>query len=671
MKSILLAAFFAVLTTGPSICAQTDSLRDTTKAAVPAVLGDSAQQAAPNLDSLRGPRVKITGALEPPKPIRKRIPRYSYFDTLATYFASPRLNQREMLDESSYHDAGDYFRFDPSYVVRDFQDTPMRKTVQPYGLSGDRLNTILNDVPVHPFEHVLEPDGMIDMNDLPTASDRGVYVLPGAAGMVFGGRNATASLFTRPTRPQTVDPQSALLVEKGSLGFANTRGRYSKMFTDGRLMDLSIGYRRAPGSIAIAGDDSYHYDGNVYWPTGEHQALNLTGHLYDRDGSYTFQPDVAGTSAGYARHRLDRSAKVGYEFRDGDRPCVWETGFTYLRQGSDLGSTPTGGDYYGRFNLAGRGLYLQRDVQTNSAIVRAALAGDHLNYEDGHEEHSRSALDGSLTYSLPFQATRLASKFGIRWSQSFGFMPQAALVAQREAERFYALASVGLAQREPSLHERYLREQTVPLYVSSSYQYDDVGNPDLKKETQLTASLVVELGKIGNALRLELTGGKILDGIDWLAAKVVDSVSKLRFSPVNEDVSFATITANKSISFGSFFKLHSGGSYHYVKYAQDKSRPYQPDYNAFGGAELHYYWKPKLIDLWAYGEAVYVGPYDGYFESNLGNCVVLNAKLSFRMAHFRCGFAWRNLLDLFYQTRDNFTVQGRQFGFNFNWEFSD
>ncbi|HVP06659.1 MAG TPA: hypothetical protein VMS71_02375, partial [Candidatus Acidoferrum sp.] len=168
--------------------------------------------------------------------------RFSFYDTLLACFGSPRLNQRALLDQSFYHDAGDYFKFDPSYFVTDYSQTPMRKTVQPFGLSGDRLNVVTNGVPTHPFEHVVEPDGLIDMNDIETGLDHDVYTLPGAVGMLFGGSEAIASLVTESYFDTTLDAHSSFLVDKGWDGFANTRGRYSKRFTRGKTIDVAIGY---------------------------------------------------------------------------------------------------------------------------------------------------------------------------------------------------------------------------------------------------------------------------------------------------------------------------------------------------------------------------------------------------------------------------------------------
>jgi len=131
----------------------------------------------------------------------KRKEQFSYFDTLTHYFLSPRLNQGELIDRSFFHDPGDYFKFNPGYFVLDHQVTPMRKTVQPFGLSGDRLNILLRDWSIHPFDHIPEPDGLIDLNDVPSALDHDVFVIPGALGRLFGGAQSVATLLTRPMRP--------------------------------------------------------------------------------------------------------------------------------------------------------------------------------------------------------------------------------------------------------------------------------------------------------------------------------------------------------------------------------------------------------------------------------------------------------------------------------------
>ncbi len=665
------AVFCLILALASSVSAQSDSTKsaagDTTKASGSAIKADSTKRTGQSLlDSLNA-ALLVAHGIKPAKPEVKRPPYFSFIDSLTTYFTSPRLDRRSQLDESWYHDAGDYFRFDPAFIVRNYQNTPSRSTVQPYGLTGDRLNTIVDNVSIHPFEHVVEPDGMIDLNDIPTTWDNNVFILPGAAGMLFGGDNAAGTLFTRPIRPLQLDPQSALLVDKGQIGFANTRGYFSKRFADGRMMDLSLGYRSASGSFFDANDDAYKYDGIVLWPTAPNQAVSLTGHLYSRQGSTFIQPDNSKTFlSSTTRDRFDRTAQIGYQIREGEKPSLWEFGYSYQSHGSTID-----GVYFGRFKLGGNGFYARHDWLTSGTLARAEISGDREKYDDGQTSHARYASEASLTVTHPFDSTKLAGKLGLRWSESYGLMPQAALLVTRSSEGSFIMASAGLAEREPSLYERFLRYEQQSLYPNPAFTYADTGNASLKVERQLTASLLYERGKPDNSLRLEVTGGRIFNGIDWTHDTIPSTPELVVFSPMNEHINFVTVSGEKSLKFTDFFNLHGGGAYHYVSYDGDNSRPYQPSYNAFGGAELHYFWKQKLINFWAYGEAVYTGPYDGYFETNLGNTVICNAKVSFKMGNFRFHIVWQNLFARLYQARDYYSNDGMLVSYGFTWKFFD
>jgi hypothetical protein len=601
------------------------------------------------------------------KPPKKRGPRFAFYDSLITNFISNRLNQRANLDRSWFHDAGDYFKFSPAFVVRDYQDTPVRKTVQPYGLTGDRMNTIVNDLAVHPFEHAIEPDGMVDFNDLPTAWDDGVFVLPGASGMIFGGANATATLLTRPQAAELKRPLTELLVDKGQSGYSFARGRYAKAFEDGRKIDMAIAYRSAVDGWHGADDDASHYNGSAIWPTFANQAVSVTGYLYDRRGLLPVQPDLwPGFDINtVTKHRFDRYARIGYQFWSPDRPSLWEIGYHHQRQGSFIAH-----DYTGQFDLTDNGLYARHDITSGNSLISAELNADRQNYFDGRENRNRFASDGSVTLARTRGESKIGSRLGVRWSESYRPMPQVGFMLSRESEKFYLLASAGYAEREPSLHERFLKYSASALYPNGS-TFADSGNVNLKIERQAVASLVMEIGKTGRALRLEATGGRIFDGIDWVLQSNADSFPVHTFSPVNENINFATVSVEQTLAVDSFLTIHGGASYHYVTYNGDRHRPYQLDRNAFAGAELHYYWKPKLIDLWAYAEVVYLGPYDGYYESDIGNSAVINATVSFHMGNFRFHVLWQNLLATIYRNREYDTSQGRLISYGFTWNFFD
>ena len=215
-------------------------------------------------DSLR------TALLSPPPPVNAaKLSRFSPFDTLANYFTSARFNQRDYLARSYFYDAGDYFKFDPSFVTLDYLITPMRKTVKPYGLTGNHLGVLANDLALQPFDHPVEPDGLIDFDDVPTATDNDVFILPGALGTVFGSGHNVATLFTRPIRPLPREAHTALVVDKGGYGLSYARSRYSRLFSSGRAIDMGLAYRLGNYYGTNNDDDSYAYDGDFFFPLGE------------------------------------------------------------------------------------------------------------------------------------------------------------------------------------------------------------------------------------------------------------------------------------------------------------------------------------------------------------------------------------------------------------------
>ena len=212
----------------------------------------------------------------------KRPPRLSFFDSLTTYFTSPRLNQRDALGRSMYKNAGDFFKFDPSFFSLDYQTTPMRTTVAPFGLSGNRLHVVAFGDTRQPFEHVIEPDGQIDLNDIPTAQATDMYILPGATGQLFGSPSSVATLVTTPRKVETGPARSAFIVDQGSFAYNHLRGRFAKRFESHREIDLAIGYRNADGSAVNRDDDTKHYLGRIFEPVGETFGINADIWLYDR-----------------------------------------------------------------------------------------------------------------------------------------------------------------------------------------------------------------------------------------------------------------------------------------------------------------------------------------------------------------------------------------------------
>jgi hypothetical protein len=587
-------------------------------------------------------------------------PELSYFDSLVTYLVSPRWNLRADIDRSFYHDAGDYFKSDPGYLVLEPQTTPIRKTVQPYGLSGDRLGFIVDDRQLEPFEHIIEPDGQTDLNDIPTALDDLVAILPGSVGLVFGGRHTAATLLTRPKPPDTSTSISTFLVDKGSFGYSFARGRYSGRFTNGKKIDMSIGYRNADGQLAYgAGDDAYDYTADFLIPVGDTRRIRATGWLYDRKGPYLIRPDVGG---GYVRRdRFDRLGQVSMISHNADHTRRVEVGYRHKRQASNIDH-----GYTGRFDYTGNALFATREWSVGSTMLSADLSGDNLEYICQKSVHSRWSGDLGLSLARLQSAWRLAVNVRDAYVEGFMTLPSVSAMISRDREKSFVMFSAGYSERAPSLHELYLKRQQAKIYGSGSFDYADEGNPGLKSERQIIGTFELDLGPVDKSVGVKVTGGRIRDGIDWVNRK---EGALTVFSPANGDVSFATVTTDARIGLGEYFHFLSGGSYHYLDYENFETKPYSPKYQAFSGLELHVFWPQKLIHFWAYGEFVFTGPYDGYVQTGLGKEPVFNVKASFKLGGFRFHWISQNVLSNPYSPREYFEIPGRYNSYGFTWDF--
>jgi len=590
----------------------------------------------------------------------KPVTRFAYFDSLVHYMVTPRWNLRDDVDRAFFHDPGDYFRFNPAYFRLEPQVTPLRKTIQPYGLSGNRFGLLIGGQSYAPFEHMIEPDGAYDLNDAPTALDSTVAILPGPVGMLMGAQHSAAGLLTLPSRYGDHNPHTSMIVDKGAFGYSYARGRYSKAFTSGKQLDFSIGYRITDGSNSLQDDDAYYYTGDIILPLSPSWVLRTRGRLYDRTGHYQWRPLADGRRS--ERNRIDRSAEVSLQHLNAGQAMRYEFGYRYRRQGSSLT-----GPYDANLNCFGQGLFAAREWWRGRTAVRFSIEGEWSKFDDWWSFHERYSGAAGLEIARLTEPWRMALRLRHESTGGFNSLPMAIGLIARESEGWYLMLSAGYSERAPSLYELKLRRTEANIY-GTGIDYADHGNSDLVKERQLIGSVELQLGSATTNLTANVTGGRIRDGIDWWNHPE-DGLTV--FSPINGDVDFVTGTLTTRVSLWDFFHLLGGGSYHVYDYAQFPNKPYSPEYQGFAGGELHWYWRSRLIHFYAYGEVEYVGPFDGYVESDLGNQPVINGKLSLGLRKFRFHWVFQNIFLQNVRNRDFFTETSRFTYFGFTWDFMD
>ncbi|RME19941.1 MAG: hypothetical protein D6800_13705, partial [Candidatus Zixiibacteriota bacterium] len=362
------------------------------------------------------------------------------------------------------------------------------------------------------------------------------------------------------------------------------------------------------------------------------------------NGGFAVRPDTSGSF--HRRNRVDRTGRIALYRYNETRSARNLIGYRVTRQESRLTGTYT--DFLRR---DGKGGFVAREWTNGHAAFKAELGADWLRYRERDTRFERWSGHGSLGYAQLTESGRFAVRVGQRWVEDYDLLPFAFAMYLRETDRVTFMASAGYSERAPSQHELHHTRTQAFVYGFSGGIYADKGNPSLKSERQLTGSVDIEYGDTDNALGIDITGGHIKDGIDWVHTV---NGNLVEFVPENGDIDFVSVSGRARLRWRDFLRLNAGGAYNYTDYALFADRPYTPDYQVFTGGELHVYWRQKLVDLYAYGEMVYVGPYTGYLGHELGNRAVFNAVLSFRMGKFRFHYVFQNVFNTPYRTRERF-----------------
>ncbi len=586
----------------------------------------------------------------------------SFYDSLVTAFLNPRLNLSSEITRSYAKDAGDYFRGDPSYFVNDLQQTPSRKTVRPFGLSGNRLNVVSNGLVLSPFEHIPQPDGLIDFNDISTGLAKDIYILPGSAGQLFGGTQSIATLVTVPNQPDNYEPEILLHVDKGPEDYAYTRGGYTKLFTDGKEVDLAADYRNTSGVRSHTDDNSYNYTGRTLIPLKASYYLTAAGSSYRRKGSY--KTSLAANTPYITRNRTDRNGQIAIEKLNDAQTVKYHLGYGYLKQNSNIDAA-----YIGRFNFYGHSFNFARESALGNKLFKSEISYSYLKQTDGIDQDSEKSANASFSMFQKNELSTYGIAVGSMYNEKFKFLPFTSFLYQKYSDRYFMMFSVGYSEKAPSMHDMNLKLQTAVL-DTGAVGYADVGNKSLLSEKQLVSSLMYEYGSLKNSIRFTVTGGLINDGIDWYHTDtVIELISSKLFSPKNSDIKFADFQLKQKLAVNDFLNLSLGGAYHYIEYDITDTRAYQPDYQLFMGGELHYYWKQKWMDLYAYGETVYAGTYTGYSGEELGDNIVVNTGMAFKIKQFRFYYIFQNSIDLRISHPDAFTNLGHFSYYGFTWNF--
>ncbi len=598
------------------------------------------------------------------------VPHIRAFDfdsSLSALLLNPRWDLGSELARSYFHDAGDILKFNPSNQVIFYQNSPVRTTVAPFALPGNRMNAIFDFYQLNPLGHVLEPDGRLDFNDIPTAQVQKLYNVEGPLGLALGGSNATSSLVMFPYEPDSNRIESRLVVDKGIYGYAYTKAVLANRDENGRVMRVAFGYRKANGLFTHRNDDAYHQYYELDQPLFTRLELKASVRLYHRQGAFSPRPDSSNFFLN--RERLDRDINAGLYYNH-DENAQSSVSFRHQRSESRLSLIS---ELYERnidaFNNGVTSEHYQK-VGRFSARARGEIGQERFYERDNGNYAERMngygdllLLTGDSSKSLTFYGRGEVTK-------NFGPSPTGEITLVINSRTSSFSASAGYTTKFPRLYDLNLSVRTDPIYSNTGSDYFESGNPDIVAEKQMIGNVNIAVGQAGSDLSLAVTGGKIKDAIDWIKFDTVGYASG-GYRPANHNIDFVSTTLKQRITLGENFYWSGGGSYHYVKYSDNANPPYTPEYQTFTNLEVYYYVFPLDLHLYAYGELLYTGPYTGINGQKFGKAPVFNVKLSFRIKKFRFYYLFQNMLNREYEAREDYPLVGRNNYYGITWEFLD
>ncbi len=606
--------------------------------------------------------------ISPPPPL------FDFADSLKTLFLSKTDDLCTRLNSTTPHNPADLMKFNPAHFGLDYLLLPYRRNVLPFSLPGQRSDMILGGGILTPMEHSLEPDGLLNWEDIPLAPISQAYSLDGPLGMAFGGDRAVHSLIMEPVAIPEAEAESRMFVDKGSFGYANTQGVFSSRSQKGQTFRAALEYRKVDRVASYRDDDAYHQWWDIGTPVRNADRLESTLRLYRRQGTLHFRPGYS--SATFDRFRRDRDFSTRYIHRHAiGGKSVLE--FRHQRSESVLENSSAAHAYNRNLDIFDNSLDFSHERRWRICDLKGGLSITQYDFHDGGREtrRRRAALFGQFV-----RGDSLKALTGyLRLEKLGGYNPAPSIMAAQTGliKEIRYTASLGYAARFPNQYELDLRPKFVSMVSTSNPDYFESGNSILKPEKQAVGNISLAYGKSNQDWQLSLTGGRILDAIVWdrtLLDTLGDNVTAYR--PSNRDMDFIALSLSKNFRWRDFFTWHGAAAWRYMDLSGYENPAYHPDWQIFSSLELYHYVRVIDVHFYGYLEGTLSDSYatEGLMGSpvmTLGEQGVLNARLSFRIKKFNFYFNWQDLLNHDFRMHEGYYISGRLFSYGLTWQFID
>ncbi|NMC43702.1 MAG: hypothetical protein GYA46_07275, partial [candidate division Zixibacteria bacterium] len=215
------------------------------------------QPDGPPADSVREPLIDTVHT----EPVEYHLP-MRFLDSVTTAFArfaeTYDVRQRDLYPRN----AAGFLTSRPEYFVMTYHETPLRTTVQPFGLPGQQMTVFSGSLQMRPYDRVIPADGLIDFDDIATGDLEGARIIEGPIAGAMAPDGGLSLLHLQPAAIPQDRAKSEFTVERGSFSYAYTRARVSRMLSKRFGFFLSTDYRKGQSRFYGVGydadDDSYN-----------------------------------------------------------------------------------------------------------------------------------------------------------------------------------------------------------------------------------------------------------------------------------------------------------------------------------------------------------------------------------------------------------------------------
>jgi hypothetical protein len=592
-------------------------------------------------EMVAGDSVGDTTASVPPLP-----PPIGMIDTLVYYFTRHTYPFDVQQSDLYPRNAAGFLSHEASYFSMTSYETPLRTTVAPFGLPAGQIIIRSGPIALAPYDRVVPPDGKTDFDDIATGDVAWAGVLEGPLAGFHAMQAPVALLYLEPfpIRPDTATSQ--FTVERGSFGYAYTRGRFARMFPHAFGMTFSTDYRKGDGFGYNGDDDSYNIKTRLTKKINDALDAGLSIGVYRRQGGYSF----------YRRFHRDEQYVATVTHRDLFGGQLTGTGVMQSSRMADPYRT-----------ILPRNTYVDLSYMTARGSSLLQLSGRF-----GREQARINELDKDRSYGL-VEWSAFAQSFGLRW---FAFARARAAESQDVAgdgaigitatitPRWTVMTSVGYLGRWPDLIERYAPVNPVAGALSEG------GNPDLADEHKLIGNAALAYAADTWETSLSLNAART-DHLIYYDQRY-DSLDVLTVTPANDNLSYADL--NLSGSFHDLWLFFGSASVSGRTVTSDRygtRPPYCPRWQVYGQFGTKYYLQQLKVHVRLFGDITYTEPPLSYSLKELETTALVSGGINASLKDFTIYYMMHNMLNKYHLQPEGFGYTGWFYSWGFSWKLWD